>query len=86
MSMMKSASGRPSVINDDLVVKVFDYPPYSPDLAPSDYRLFMHLKQWLGSQSFEDDDRLKTGITTWFKSLAADFYDTGVVSGDCVEK
>jgi hypothetical protein len=70
-------SGRPSVINDDLVVKVFDHPPYSPDLAPSDYHLFMHLKQWLASQSFEDADRLKTGVTTWFKSLAADFYDTG---------
>jgi histone-lysine N-methyltransferase SETMAR len=90
-------SGQPSVINDDLVVKVLDHPPYSPDLAPSDYHLFMHQKQWLGSESFEDADRLKTGVTTRFKSLAADFYDTGTrklvpryqkcveVSGDCVE-
>jgi len=38
----------------------------------------MHLKQWLASQSFEDDDRLKTGVTTWFKSLVADFFDTGI--------
>jgi len=50
------------------------------------------------SQSFEDDDRLKTGVTTWFKSLAADFFDTGIrklvprykkcveVRGDYVEK
>ena len=78
--------------------EVFDHPPYSPDLAPSDYHLFMHLKQWLASQSFEDDDRLKTGVTTWFKSLAADFFDTGIrklvpryqkcveVRGDYVEK
>jgi len=58
--------------------EVFDNPPYSPDLAPSDYHLFMHLKQWLASQSFEDDDRLKTGVTTWFKWLAADFFDTGI--------
>jgi len=50
--------------------EVFDRPPYSPDLAPSDYHLFMHLQKWLASQSFEDDDRLKTGVTTWFKSLA----------------
>jgi len=50
--------------------EVFDHPPYSPDLAPSDYHLFMHLQKWLASQSFEDDDRLKTGVTTWFKSLA----------------
>jgi histone-lysine N-methyltransferase SETMAR len=58
--------------------EVFDHPPYSPDLAPSNYHLFMHLQQWLASQSFEDDDRLKTGVTTWFKSLAADLYDTGI--------
>ena len=71
--------------------------PTAPDLAPSDYHLFMHLKKWLSSQSFEDDDRMKTGVTTWFKSLAADF-DTGIrklvpryqkcveVRGDYVEK
>jgi hypothetical protein len=54
--------------------EVFDHPPYSPDLMPSDYHLFMHLKKSLASQSFEDDDRLKRGVTTWFKSLAADFF------------
>ena len=25
-----------------------DHPPYSPDLAPSDYHLFLHLKKFLG--------------------------------------
>ena len=58
--------------------EVFDHPPYSPDLAPSDYHLFMHLKKSLASQSFEDGDRLKTDVTTWFKSLATDFFDTGI--------
>ena len=38
----------------------------------------MDLKKWLASQSVEADDRLKTEVTTWFKSLAADFFDTGV--------
>jgi len=78
--------------------EVFDHLPYSPDLAPSDYHLFMYLKKWLASQSFEDDDRLKTGNTTWFKSLAADSFDIGIrklvpryqkcveVRGDYVEK
>jgi len=58
----------------------------------------MHLNKWLASQSFEDDNRLKTGITTWFKLLAANFFDTGIrklvpryqkcveVRGDYVEK
>jgi len=57
----------------------------------------MHLKKWLASQSFEDD-RLNTGVTTWFKLLAADVFDTEIrklvpqyqkcveVRGDYVEK
>jgi histone-lysine N-methyltransferase SETMAR len=27
--------------------ELFDHPPYSPNLAPSDYQLFTHLKIWL---------------------------------------
>jgi transposase len=27
--------------------ELFDYPPYNPDLAPSDYHLFTYLKNWL---------------------------------------
>jgi histone-lysine N-methyltransferase SETMAR len=28
--------------------ELFDHPPYSFDLAPSDYHLFTYLKNWLG--------------------------------------
>jgi histone-lysine N-methyltransferase SETMAR len=28
--------------------ELFDHPPYSPDLARSDYHLFTYLKNWLG--------------------------------------
>jgi histone-lysine N-methyltransferase SETMAR len=27
--------------------EVFNHPPYSPDLAPSDFHLFLHLKKFL---------------------------------------
>jgi transposase len=30
--------------------ELFDHPPYSPDLAPSDYHLFTYLEKWLRSQ------------------------------------
>jgi histone-lysine N-methyltransferase SETMAR len=33
-----------------------DHPPYSPDLAPSDYNLFTYLKNWLGSQRFINNE------------------------------
>jgi hypothetical protein len=34
--------------------ELFDHPPYGPDLAPSDYRLFTYLKYCLGSQRFSN--------------------------------
>jgi hypothetical protein len=33
----------------------FDYPLYSPDIMPSDFHLFLHLKSFLGGQWFHDD-------------------------------
>jgi hypothetical protein len=35
-----------------------DHSPYIPDLAPSDYHLFLHLKTFLGGKRFYDDDHL----------------------------
>jgi hypothetical protein len=48
--------------------------PYSPDLAPSDFHVFLHL----GGQRFHDDNEAKGAINTWFASQAASFYDAGV--------
>ncbi|KAJ4438551.1 hypothetical protein ANN_14498 [Periplaneta americana] len=42
--------------------KVLDHSPCSPDFAPSDYYLFMHMKTWLGSKRFDDDEELKTSV------------------------
>ena len=57
---------------------VFDHPSYSPDLAPSDFRLFLHLKSFLGGQHFNDDDDLKEHVTTWLKTQAETFYEEGI--------
>jgi histone-lysine N-methyltransferase SETMAR len=35
--------------------ELFDHPPYSPDLALSDYHLFTYLMSWLGSQGFNNN-------------------------------
>jgi histone-lysine N-methyltransferase SETMAR len=52
------------------------HPPYSPDLAPSDYYLFTYLKNWLGSQRFNSNE-LMEGVKMWLSSQVADFFDTG---------
>ncbi|KAJ4448384.1 hypothetical protein ANN_10400 [Periplaneta americana] len=59
--------------------ELFDHPPYSPDLAPSDFHVFLHLKKFLSSgERFGNDEELKTSVTRWFHSQAAEFFDRGI--------
>jgi histone-lysine N-methyltransferase SETMAR len=55
-----------------------DYPPYSPELAPSDFHFFLHLNKYLAGKKFDDDDELQEEVMTWFRWQAADFYDSGM--------
>ena len=55
-----------------------DPPPYSPDLAPSDFHLFLRLKKCLGGKRFDDDDDLKDAVQKWLTSQAAAFYEEGI--------
>jgi hypothetical protein len=57
---------------------LFDYPPYNPDLASSDYCLFTYLKNWLRSQRFNNNEELMEAVKTWLSSQAADFFGTGI--------
>jgi len=56
----------------------FDHPPYNPDLGPSDFHLFLHLKSFLAVRQFHDDNEVKEAVTTCFTSQAASFYDEGI--------
>jgi len=54
------------------------HPLYSPDLAPSDYHLFLHLKKFLGGKRLDDDDDLKDSVQKWLTSQSAEFYEEGI--------
>jgi hypothetical protein len=41
----------------------FDHPPYSPDVTPSDFHVFLHLKTFLGGQQFHEDNGSKKPLT-----------------------
>jgi histone-lysine N-methyltransferase SETMAR len=56
----------------------FDHPPYSRDLAPSDFHVFPHLKIFLGGRQFHDDNKVKEAVNTRFASQATSFYDAGI--------
>ena len=55
--------------------EIFDHPPYSPDLAPSDYHLFTKMKVWLAIQHFHTNEELMDGVNIWLHNLAAPFFD-----------
>jgi hypothetical protein len=40
--------------------------------------LFLRLKRHLTGKKFNDDDEVQEEVMTWFKGLAADFYDSGI--------
>ena len=55
-----------------------DHTPYSPDLAPSDFHLFLHLKKFLGGERFDGDCDLKDAVQKWLTSQADAFYEEGL--------
>jgi len=57
-------------------VKVLDHPTHGPDLAPSPFHLFLHLKKHLASQTFHKDEKMKIKITTRLCAQAVEFYFT----------
>ena len=42
------------------------------------FHLFLHLQKYLAGKNFKDDDEVQEEVMTWFKGLAADFYDSGI--------
>ncbi|GBL86187.1 hypothetical protein AVEN_131934-1 [Araneus ventricosus] len=60
-------------------MEIFDHPPYSPDLAPSDFHLFLKLKEFLSGKRFGSDGELENAVTTWVNELASEEYDMGIL-------
>jgi histone-lysine N-methyltransferase SETMAR len=58
--------------------EVLAHPPWSPDLAPSDYHLFRSLHQHLCNKHYEDFDELKSDLTAFFELQSASFYKRGI--------
>ena len=51
-----------------------DHPPYSPDLAPSDYNLFPELKEQLKGRHFSPDGEVIAAAETWLDGQRSDFF------------
>ena len=54
-----------------------NHPPYSPDMAPSDYFLFRNLTKFLCEQRFPDDSAVKEAVIGYFDTQDAPFFSEG---------
>ena len=54
------------------------HPPYSPNLTPSDFHLFLHLTKVLGGKRFDDDVDLKGAVQKWLTSQVAAYNEEGI--------
>ena len=55
------------------------HPPYSPDLAPSDYYLFRSLQKSLNGKTFNDDEAVKSHMVQFFANKDQKFYERGIM-------
>ena len=53
----------------ELRYELLPHPPYSPDLAPSDYFLFPNLKKWLDGKRFYSNDEIISQTDTYFEEV-----------------
>jgi histone-lysine N-methyltransferase SETMAR len=82
----------------DLRYELLEHPPYSPDLAPSDFYLFPKLKLFLGGQLFSSNQEAIAAVERYFAYLIKNHYRDGIMElehrwnkcislkGDYVEK
>jgi len=52
-----------------------DHPPYSPDLAPSDYHLFPGLKKQLKRRHFSSDEEVIAAMEIWSDGQTSAFFE-----------
>ncbi|UYV76987.1 hypothetical protein LAZ67_14002718 [Cordylochernes scorpioides] len=64
--------------------ELVSHPPYSPDVAPSDFHFFPELKKNLGGTQFQDDDELEEAVLGFYVARRQISSTLGSISG-CTE-
>lgn len=70
-------NARPHLVHEklnELGIKRLPQPPFSPDLAPSDFFLFGYLKKMLEGEEFENEDQLFQKVETLLYNIPKDTF------------
>ena len=54
------------------------HPPFSLDLAPSDFYLFPNFKRWLRGRSFESNEEVEWKTGGYFRGFSKSYYLEGI--------
>jgi len=62
----------------ELRFELLPHPPYSPDMAPSDYWLFSDLKKHLQGKRYRSNEEVIVDTETYFEGKSSSFYKNGI--------
>lgn len=62
----------------ELGFQLLPHPPYSPDLAPSDFYLFSDLKRMLAGKKIGSNEEVITETEAYFAAKPKEFYKSGI--------
>lgn len=60
--------------------EVLPHPPYSPDMAPSDYHLFRSMQHCLAEIKFNEVEEVRKWVSDFFKQQPREFFKRGIHS------
>lgn len=63
---------------NELGFELLTHPPYSPDLAPSDFFLFSDLKRMLAGKKFKSNDEVIAETEAYFDEKEKSYYKSGI--------
>ena len=62
----------------DMGFEEINHPPYSPDLATSDFYLFKDLKKALRGRRFFDENEMKSAVDEHFADQVSEYFFRGI--------
>ena len=58
--------------------EILSHPPYSPDIAPSDYHLFLFLQNFSTGKKFKNEEDVERVLVQFFASKDETFFKNGI--------